>query len=74
MNQFIWSRWVRSTTINKPSFETQAIQDITACRMVVEVEFDELSPQIQPIIIGAINVRIKRAETGELLVAADYTV
>lgn len=65
-NQFVRARWLRSTTMFKPPLDSQAIQNITACRMVWEVEFNEFAPQIEPIDIASIAIAVHRKETGEL--------
>lgn len=45
--------------------------EVIACRLTLSVEYDEYSPQVDPVAIDLITVAVNN-ETGQLIVAADY--
>jgi hypothetical protein len=43
-------------------------------RVALEVQFNEFSPQVQGETLELVSVQVKRTDTGELLVRADYEI
>jgi hypothetical protein len=69
-DQFVWRRWIRAIEMFKPAMGNQSIQGVVACRISLEVEFNEYAPQVETIAIGAIRVDINRDLNGELSLLA----
>lgn len=63
-------RMIMDTTQYRP--EPGPLQNVTVVRLVLEVRFVELSPQITPETGSGVRLEVFRAETGELLVDLDF--
>lgn len=68
----VWSRRVESVNIFQPQAENADTNNISGARIVFRVEFNELSPQYEAEILELLTVQVKRAETGEVLLNAEY--
>ena len=72
-NGFIWHTWINSITAFQPESEPGvAVQNVLAMRVVLQVDFNEFSPQPIENILERVNVDVHRTEDGEIVVAADY--
>jgi hypothetical protein len=71
-DQFIWSRWLESRTNFVPSIDERAVEKAEAQRLVLAVEFNEFAPQVIGQPLELIAVTVKRQETGEVYLKANY--
>lgn len=71
-NQFVAKRMVQSRTMSQLPLDNASVQQISACRLALQVDFNEFSPQIETEILEFISVTVRRAETGEVLLKAKY--
>jgi len=72
MRGVVWKRWPQSVTAFQPAIDGRTVQQIVACRLVLQVEYSEFSPQVQGEELELISATVKRAETGEIYITADY--
>lgn len=68
----VWSRGIQSIQLFQPESEAQPVQQILAARIQFEVAFNEFSPQVQGEALELVSVTVKRAETGEIYIEADF--
>jgi hypothetical protein len=71
-SQFVASRWPQSFTMFQPAFDGRALQRVVACRLALQVEFNEFSPQVEGQPLEIISATVKRKETGEIYFKAKY--
>jgi hypothetical protein len=64
--QFVWGRWISATTMFKPALGNQSIQGVVACRIALEVEFNEYAPQVDLVNVESIRIDANRDVNGEL--------
>lgn len=70
----VWGRWPMSITAYQPTTDGSAVQNVQACRLQLEVAFNELSPQLTGEVVEEIGITINRAEDGSVLAQAEYGV
>lgn len=70
--QFVWGRKVTSVNIFQPAPDDATVQNIIGARLVFRVTFNELSPQVEPVPLEIISIKVKRAENGEILLETEY--
>jgi hypothetical protein len=70
----VWGRWVQSVTTFQPQSGGQTIEHVVAARVAFQVEFNEFSPQVEGQLLELVSASVRRAETGEILFAADYPI
>lgn len=70
--QFVWSRWPNSVTFFQPAIDGMTVPKVLAARLVLAVEFNEFAPQVIGQPIELIAATVKRKETGEVYVTAEY--
>jgi len=68
----VGKRWPQSLTAFQPQIDNRQAQRVAAVRLALSVHFNEFSPQVRGDVVELIGVEVYRAETGELLVRADY--
>jgi len=69
----VWRRWISSVTLYQPSRSDNAIQQVCAARIALEVQYNEFSPQYTAVDLEDLLIKIKRAEDGAVvLVEAEY--
>jgi hypothetical protein len=68
----VWRRWLRSTQVFQPAIDGRTVQHVVGARMTFEVTFNEFAPQVQGAALEELHVQVHRAETGELLLSAQY--
>lgn len=71
-DQYVWRRWIQSIQIFQPQETDRALQGISAARIAFQVEFNETSPQVTGAPLEAIVATVKRTETGQVLLVAQY--
>lgn len=69
----VWHTWINSITSFQPEAEPGvAVQNILAARLVLQVDFNEFSPQPLENLLELVTVDVRRTEDGEIVVMADY--
>lgn len=68
----VGKRWIDSVTFFQPQIGAQVVQQISAARIVLRVEFNEESPQYVAETLNEVAISIKRSETGEVYLNFDY--
>ena len=68
----VWQKWIQSIRILQPEYNSQAIQKVMAARIALQVDFNELSPEVAFETLEYISTTISRSETGEVYLQADY--
>ncbi len=68
----VWQRWCSSITVFQPQLGERAIQNVVGARLVLNVQYNEFSPQVEPSMLCELGVEIKRAENGEVVAQVDY--
>lgn len=71
-NQFVGSRWVSSLTMFQPAVGNETLQQIVGCRLALQVDFNEFSPQFEAETLEILAATVLRAETGEIYFKAQY--
>lgn len=65
-------RWPASLTVTEPHTGEHALQHVRVARLALQVQFNEFSPQNKGVPLVLLSMRVKRSETGQLLLRADY--
>lgn len=68
----VWARWLQNITSFQPQIEGQQVQKIHGLRLVFNVGFSEFSPQITPETLEIMANTVKSAESGEIILEANY--
>ena len=68
----VGSRWPQAISMFQIKQDSPTAQSIVGARMTMAVRFNEFSPQYVPETLDLISVGIKRKETGELILLANY--
>ena len=71
-NQIVWRRWPQSLTMFQPALDGRTVQQVVGCRLALQVEFNEFSPQVVGQALQIISATVKRSETGEIYFTAQY--
>lgn len=78
-NQIVWGRFINNIQIFQPQIfyggdRRHDIDFIKTCggQISLRVTFSEFSPQVQPVPLEFVSVEVKRLETGEVVINADY--
>jgi len=72
LQKTVGRRWPQSINVFQPSLDNRTIQHIGAARIAFNVNFNEFSPQYVPEILELITTTTFRAETGEILIKANF--
>lgn len=68
----VWKRSIQSITAFRPQSDEQAVQQVAAARIALQVEFNEFAPQFKGEPLALVSLTVKRAETGEIYLTAKY--
>ncbi len=68
----VWQRWIRTIQTFQPQLENQQANQIVGARISFQVIFNEFSPQVALETLELVSLDVFRAETGEILLEADY--
>jgi len=68
----VWRRWVQSITMFQPPLEERTVQQVVAARIALEVDFNELSPQVAGDELDLVSATVTRSANGQILINADY--
>lgn len=63
--------WIPTVTRMRPEYNGQALQNIAASRIVLEVGFMEFSPQVEGHPFEQLHIEVS-STTGEVMIIADY--
>ncbi len=69
----VWRRWIQNIETFQPQIGSQNAQQIIGARITFGVEFSEFAPQITPVKLDEVGIKIKRALDGSVILEADYT-
>lgn len=72
MRGVVWKRWTQSLTMFQPQQDNRQAQRVVAGRLSLLVQFNEFSPQNTGETLELISIEVKRAETGQVYLLADY--
>lgn len=68
----VWSRMPQSITMFQPKMGETPVQNVIGARFTLLVKFSEFSPQTTPETLETLATQIKRKETGEVYVEAEF--
>lgn len=68
----VWKRWPQTIGMFQPPIDQRAAHHVIAARLALMVRFNEFSPQVEGETLEAVAVEVKRAETGEVYLVAEY--
>lgn len=68
----IWKRWVSNITPFQPQLTSNAVQQVVAARIALQVDFNEESPQYTGEPLCDLGITLHRAEDGLIIAQADY--
>lgn len=68
----VWSRWIQSVTSFQPQIDASHVQKIHGARIVLNVIFNEFSPQVTPETLELVANTVKSEESGEIILEANY--
>ncbi len=71
MDGVVWDRWPGSITVFQPEIEEVPIQHVIAARFVLEVGYNEFSPQIELETLELLTNDVHRAFDGSIVAEAD---
>lgn len=70
---FCWLRWPQSITQFQPQLDSRRVQQVVGSRIAFQVGFNEFSPQIEPVTLEIVDVKVfKDTIEGQLLLEAEY--
>lgn len=69
----VWRRWIQSITSFQPQLDGQTAQKVLGIRLVLNVAFNELSPQVTPETLEEVGNGIKQAADGRVIAQVDYS-
>lgn len=72
MQGTVWSRKFGAITTFQPQQDENSVQNITGARLCFEVTFNETSPQYEGEQLEIINIKIVRAENGDILTELEF--
>jgi len=68
----VWRRFIDNISIFQPQQDNDNVHHIVGARLSFRVEFNEYSPQVEPVVLELLSVDVKRTEDNEIVVEADY--
>jgi hypothetical protein len=68
----VWKRFPQTVSMFQPQLDNKASPRIVAARLALQVQFNELSPQVTGEPIESLLLEVKRQETGQVLLRAEY--
>lgn len=68
----VWRRWVQTLGMFAPPIDQRAAHHVVAGRLALAVQFNEFSPQVEAEVLETLTVEVKRAESGEVYLIAQY--
>lgn len=68
----VWRRMVSSLSSFQPPIDNREANAVLGMRLVLDVKFNEFSPQVEPVTLEYLSNQITRASDGRLLATVDY--
>ena len=68
----VWNRWPQSITAFQPQLDGRQMQQLVGARLSLRVDFNEFSPQAEPVILELLSATVIRLEDGEIVINASY--
>lgn len=68
----VWKRFPQTISIFQPQIDNRAAMRVVAARLALQVHFNEFSPQYVGETLETLMIEVFRAETGALLISAEY--
>lgn len=68
----VGQRWITAANIFQPAKDSHTVQSVIGARLTLMVQFNEFSPQYQPVALEQLSASVYRSETGELLAKTDF--
>lgn len=68
----VWRRWPQTLGMFQPQIDQRSARRVIAARLALLVSFNEFSPQVVGETLETLTVEVKRAETGEVYLLAQY--
>jgi len=68
----VWRRWPAAVSIFQPQQDAQNVLQVVGARLTFNVEFNEYSPQVEPVELELLSANVLRTEDGRVAVATDY--
>jgi hypothetical protein len=72
LRKTVWKRWTQSVTVFQPQMDGRPMQHVVGARLALAVDFNEFSPQFAGSPFETVTVALKRKETGEIYLTAEY--
>jgi hypothetical protein len=72
MRGVVWKRFPAAITTFQPAIDSRPVERVMGARFALTVEFNEFSPQVQPVTLELLTATVKRAENGEVFLVAQY--
>ncbi len=73
-NPVIWKRWVQSIQVQAVAGSERIAQNICGARLTLAVTFNEFSPQFEAQPLLLVSTLTRRADNGEIFIAADFPI
>jgi len=67
----VWQRFALDVKTFQPQSDGQNVHHVVGARLVLRVIFNEFSPQVEPVAIESVVVKVTRAEDGEFGIPVD---
>jgi hypothetical protein len=74
LRPIVGNRWVGSRTSIQPARGDRPVQHVMAQRIALQVSYLEFAPQWDGVPLEFVSTSFKRAETGEIFIAADFPI
>ncbi len=71
-NRIVGGRFIRTITFFQSPINAPNAQQVTGGRIALDVDHNELSPQVDSVTLAGVDIVIKRAEDGSVLASASY--
>ena len=68
----VWKRWPSAITMFQPQQNDLPVQHVVAGRFVLNVSFNEFSPQVTPETLESVFTEVKRQSDGKVLLELEY--
>lgn len=72
MRGTVGQRWISSANVFQPAKDGTTAQSVIGARLTLVVQFNEFSPQYEPVTLETLGITISRAENGEILAQSDF--
>jgi len=68
----VWRRIIQSKTVFQPQQDGLYVQNVSACRLSLAVEYSELGPEYEGQELELVSNSVKRKEDGKVILDANY--